>query len=203
MMEGFDTKAVNFYYYTHKPGEIPHSKGIRGEVTFGKPLESRFDTYAGFVWLDILREDHWMTNLNEFSIPGVKKFRLGSVKTAAFDTGTSGIGLPTPIYNEFIQLFNNPEKITDAPGGYMILCAEANRIDKRLRFVLNGIPFEIRFADIFRPLPPSFDKCKVLVHDSPTDDISLGTPFHYTFYVSYDYTRSQVGIARKKDLVFS
>ena len=204
MMEGFDTKAVNFYYFDAIKHE-QYTKTITGEVTFGKPLESRYDTDAGFVWLDLLPESQWRVSISKFAVlqgkkgvlhDSIQQFDVQTVRYALIDSGCATIVLPTRIHQEFMKLFHEYSENPDISGMYLTPCYNREVI-RSLRFVLDGKLIEIDGRELFQADPVNPEQCHLLVRGLDTKHVSLGVPFQRGFYTTFDYNRKQVGLARK------
>ena len=205
MMTGFPIKAVSFYYHGIYGVDNRYASGFTGEVTFGELTPSRYNTEVGFLWLDLLESNHWKVRLSEFSAEisaeGSRlelnlNFPLGDVNTAIFDTGCSDIALPTAIYDNFMAHFKGFKTIPAYPGRVSIPCKDVlSTFVGAFHFELDGHVFVIPFEHIFQPLPPTFQECMLLLIKTTARDVVLGTAFHRGSYISYSYTRRQVGIA--------
>lgn len=207
MMDGFETKALNFYYFDVYPYDRRYdSRLFTGEVTFGRPLENRYNTNSGFVWLDILETAHWKVKVDTLLIAAfdqqnkvrnMKTFSLENVSTAFFDTGSSDILFPAAIYSKFMQYMVRFVKERDEQPYYHTKCSNISNLTDELVFRLNGLWISVKLIELFQPVPPTFDRCKLLISKHSGTDIILGTPFHRGFYTSYSYTRKQIGLAKK------
>ena len=204
IMKDFPEKAVNFYF-ANLNREMTFPGGITGEITFGKPLPSRFDTAKSFTWLDTQPGLYWsvsMTELNIIALDGSLirenhvSIPMGGQEKAVFDTGAATIVLPNKMFEKVMNLI--PEKFLYYVNSNMYATAcENSRFIKKFILTLSDEWIEFNANNIFVTIPENLNYCKILVRGWNEEFVILGTPFHRPFYVSYSYTRKQIGLTPK------
>ncbi|KAK9659887.1 aspartic proteinase precursor [Basidiobolus ranarum] len=176
-------KSISEPVFSFWLGKYP----LGGELAIGGVDDSHFT--GTIKYTPVVRQEFWEIKVDAITI-GDKKIPL-SVSTAAVDTGTTLINLPT---KDAIELHASLGAQYTDDGKFIVQC------DKQLptiNFSFNGINFPLVSNDyIIRGDGLCISGFRAVDYDRPV--IILGEPFLRKYYSVFDFGKKQIGFAPSK-----
>ncbi|ORX99161.1 cathepsin D [Basidiobolus meristosporus CBS 931.73] len=160
---------------------------LGGELTIGGVDPNR---YAGTIkYSPVVRQEYWEIKVTSITI-GDKNIPL-TVKSAAVDTGTTLINLPT---KEALELHSFMGAQYTDDGKFIVPCDKQYPV---INFNFNGITFPLVSDDyIIRADGFCISGFRAVDYDRPV--IILGEPFLRRYYSVFDFGKKRVGFAPAK-----